>query len=263
MENKNYRAGKIWIPVILILLSSVSFAASKKPVTVILIGKMNNKFEVHMKLTIDATKVKGSYYYTSSFKPIDLEGTRNGNTITLTEKVNDSITGTFKGKMLNNLFKGEWSNASGKELSFSLINKEWVAEDADNISGTYKLGMSKEDAKTAAIPKGETGYSGNATILLFANKKIGFCISYTKGYPGYHIGEIQGTATLTADGVYTYSESLDETNKPCQLTFTFKNKKLEILQSSDDSSCGFGAFVDISGTYKKEGKAVNLESCLY
>lgn len=263
MENRIYHAGKIIIPAILIVLTSFSYAASKKPVTVILIGKMNNKYEIHMKLTIEAAKVKGSYYYSSSFKPIDLEGTRSGNTITLNEKVNDTITGTFKGKMLNNLYKGDWSNTSGKELSFSLINKEWIAEDADNISGTYSLGMSKEEAKGAAIPKGEKGYGGKATVMLFSNKKIGFCISYTKGYPGYHIGEIQGTASPSADGVYTYSESLNTGDKPCQLAFTFKNKKLELLQSSDDGSCGFGAFVNISGTYKKEGKAVNLENCLY
>jgi hypothetical protein len=83
MENRNYHAGKIIIPAILIVLTSFSYAASKKPVTVILIGKMNNKYEIHMKLTIEAAKVKGSYYYSSSFKPIDLEGTRSGNTITL------------------------------------------------------------------------------------------------------------------------------------------------------------------------------------
>ncbi len=263
MENKKYLAGTIITLAILILLTSISYAASKKPLTVILIGKMNNKYEIHMKLTIDASKVQGLYYYTSSFKPIGLEGTRNGNIITLNEKVNDSTTGTFKGKLLNNLYKGEWSNAGGKELSFSLINKEWIAEDADNISGTYTLGMSKEEVKEAAIPKGERGYGGKATVMLFSNKKIGFCISYTNGYPGYHIGEIQGTASPGADGVYTFSDSLNTGDKPCQLSFTFKNKKLELLQSSDDSSCGFGAFINISGTYKKEEKAVNLENCLF
>lgn len=248
-----------------ILLTTLHAFGASKMTTHVFVGKMNNKYEIHMRLNIEGNKITGSYYYTSTFIPIYLEGTKNGSSVTLTEKVNDTITGTFKGSFVNNLFKGNWTNDAGKKLAFSLIKKEWIAPDTDNISGTYTISMSKSEEKEAGIPKGESGYSGTVSIQLLASNKIGFCINYVKGYPGYHIGNIQGIAIPAENGKYTYSQDLaySEPNQPCQLEFLFKNGKLELVQNSGDSACGFGAGVYVDGTYKKQSKTLDILNCLY
>jgi hypothetical protein len=264
MDNKKTVQFRQLIMMMLMLLSCTAIAAPKKT-TNVFVGKMNNRYEIHMRLDVEGSKVTGSYYYTSTFIPIYLEGTRNGNSVTLTEKVNDSITGTFKGSMVNNLYKGNWTTQSGKKLAFSLIKKDWIAPDTDNISGTYTYGMSKAEEKEAELPKGESGYSGTVSVMLQPDNKLGFCINYTKGYPNYNLGQLQGIAVPEGDGVYRYTKTMDyaEADQPCDITFSVKSGKLEIEQKTSDASCGFGAGVYVGGVYKKQSKTLDILNCLY
>jgi hypothetical protein len=93
-------------------LAAVLGAAEKTPANVstfIYKGTIRGDLKITMTLTGNNT-VSGHYYYESQGpeKKIKLTGKRNGVNVTLTESVNDKITGTF-----DLLFSADGSSASG------------------------------------------------------------------------------------------------------------------------------------------------------
>lgn len=95
------------------------------------------KYPIKMKLTFNTStrSVSGWYYYSSkgAKSKIQLSGSMNGDpvgnvvTLTLKEKVNGKVTGTFSGDFSISFggyceYIGTWTSPAGKRLSFNLSN---------------------------------------------------------------------------------------------------------------------------------------------
>lgn len=89
---------------------------------VIYSGTMAGKYPVVMGLLFDGETVSGEYFYTKHNKPIQLSGTRRGETLSLRESVNGVFNGVFEGVMAHGTFFGAWTDASGqKTLPFKVL----------------------------------------------------------------------------------------------------------------------------------------------
>lgn len=87
-------------------------------------GSLSNK-HILMVLTQQDANYEGAYAYVKpgSQEPprwIDLSGSANKDgVVSLTEKVDRKVTGTFSGKFAGNVFSGTWRSPEGKTLNFS------------------------------------------------------------------------------------------------------------------------------------------------
>jgi hypothetical protein len=69
-----------------------------------------------------------------------------------------------------------------------------------------------------------------------------------RGAPSHHRGANDVRLPLR-NGVATYEET--NGNGTCTLRFAFNTQRVEVTQSGSDLACGFGAFVNIDGTYPR------------
>lgn len=67
-----------------------------------------------------------------------------------------------------------------------------------------------------------------------------------KPAPGYHLGVLDARLPLRGDTLI-YERS--ETAGNCRIRTRFAAGRALVTQEGSDSACGFGAFVDVSGTY--------------
>jgi hypothetical protein len=125
-------------------------------------------------------------------------------------------------------------------------------------SQTDYSGLYNYSDKPVFDPKGERpskeeandGPSGELTVLRIDKTHYKFWLGVGKGWPGYHIGNIHGIMTVTANrGIF--KEKQDYSDSACRLYFTFSGKSVSIVQEGTDIDCGFGAFVYADGNYKK------------
>src|SRR5215471_15145108 len=64
--------------------------------------------------------------------------------------------------------------------------------------------------------------------------------------PGYHLGVLD--ARLRRDGDTVVYERGDSTDH-CRIRVRFADARALVLQEGTDQACGFGAYVNVSGTY--------------
>lgn len=89
-------------------------AAATKQTVLSLHGSINEKYAVHMQLTIKGDSITGSYYYDKHKQTIKLEGSVDSqHQVALTETDSSGqTTGDFEGWLIGNEFAGAWSDAS-------------------------------------------------------------------------------------------------------------------------------------------------------
>jgi len=108
------------------------------------LGTINNKYEIVMDLTIEpGGAVKGSYFYKTQKKNIELAGTRSGPHIRLEERDAHGIrTAQFEGDVIadGKGIQGNWSTADGKtRLPFVLrsaaaVNRRILLTDTHTVA---------------------------------------------------------------------------------------------------------------------------------
>lgn len=64
--------------------------------------------------------LQGRYFYQTQRKEIALAGSTKSGKLTLQEKVNGEVTGSWRGERDNFSFRGTWTSPKGKELAFQL-----------------------------------------------------------------------------------------------------------------------------------------------
>ncbi len=205
-------------------------------------GKIDNKYDIVVELTINGSEVTGRYYYVSNGTDMKLKGSTVSGYATINE-YNDrgSLTGVFKGNLAvggGGSFAGSWEKPDGsKSLSFSLLayNGEYKGNssssfDVTKIQGSYSIEYNNS-YKTL-----EVSYLGS--------NKFDFEISTaselgcTRDYAG------QGVVDNFGSCLYYESQG--------GLIFNFNtsNKTVKVEETGDISNsmggeCAFG------GTYKK------------
>lgn len=207
-------------------------------------GKINDSYDIVLKITSNGGQVTGNYFYNSKGVDIQVDGILDdkGN-LTLNEyDSKGNQTGVFNGIISNNSkIEGIWSKPNGdKEMPFLLIesNNEYetsktqeIEEVSDDISGQYDFEFNSEGVSY-----------GSVKIVSLGNKKFSFEIS-TSNSKGC-TGEISGSGTIGSDnGIGKYS---DEDCK--SLIFKFTSEKLTI-EENDCELHGMGCY--FAGEYLK------------
>lgn len=119
------------------LIAAVSFAIPANAFTTdVMDGKIGN-YKIKMQLTVHdySNKITGWYYYKSKGPKNKIQLSGYGNLeeedgVTLTEKVNGKVTGTFRGTLWTGYMNpvhtfgyfGTWTSPTGKTLEFDLTN---------------------------------------------------------------------------------------------------------------------------------------------
>lgn len=206
-------------------------------------GKINDSYDIVLKITSNDGQVTGNYFYNSKGVDIQVDGVLDdkGN-LTLNEyDSNGNQTGVFNGIVSNNSkIEGVWSKPNGdKEMPFLLIesNNEYetskiqeIEEVSVDISGQYDFEFNSEGDSY-----------GSVKIISLGNKKFSFNIS-TSNSKGC-TGEISGSGTISDLGIGKYSA------EDCKsLIFTFASEKLTI-EENDCELHGMGCY--FAGEYLK------------
>ncbi|MFM8281091.1 MAG: hypothetical protein ACKN9Y_05800 [Bacteroidota bacterium] len=95
----------------------------------------------------------------------------------------------------------------------------------------------------------KNGNHYNSTVLIrhIEGDIYEFVIEAQKGPPSYNSGSLSGKITITSGSGIFYENQYE----PCSLKFSFGSRMLIIDAIEDESGCGFGYGVYVSGNYKK------------
>lgn len=212
-------------------------------------GVINNTLRIRMKLTQSGDQIGGTYLYEKVGKDIQLNGTLNGQQITMKETdANGNHTGTFKGRFVgSDIIEGTWSNAAGTK-TFSFRVRATVgaslptASSSDHITGEY----ARLDAK-GRIEK-VSGASINIRLLTDGFVEIegeAFLVVDAKR-GNVRTGNVEGKYNLRGNKLIVKGEGQYD----CSLTVTFGKGTLEV--TDDNNQCG-GLGVNFDGSYKRIG----------
>lgn len=107
----------------------------------------------------------------------------------------------------------------------------------------------------------KNGKHYNSTVLIrhIDGNTYKFNIEAQKGPPSYNSGSLSGTIKIiNGNGIF-----YDNQYEPCNLKFTFTDTTLSIEALEDETGCGFGYGVYVSGNYKKTKKALSKTELEY
>lgn len=239
--------------IFILLINWVKFYAQFN--TVELTGKIG-KYPVEMYINqFDRGKAqfKGVYNYLGKKSSLQLTGEVKGECITIEEFFNGKSTGFFYlSKEDGDSLKGFWRTGNKEPLAVCLkfknnqTAKQLVPKDlmelnktvSDDVEGKYEV--NSYFISDLFYPNIELVSNGGTAIF----KKIGkdslkFFVEMICG-PTYHMAYAEGVAVKKGN-VYMYKANLSgEENKFCEISFTFKNKKV-IAVANASFECGFGA----------------------
>ncbi|MBI3654025.1 MAG: hypothetical protein HY231_23590 [Acidobacteria bacterium] len=214
-------------------------------------GTINNTIHIRMKLTQSGKVIGGTYLYEKIGKDIHLNGTINGQQVTLKESDNSgTTTGVFKGRFVTaDTLEGTWSNADGSKtfpfrVSAAAAANAPATSAADGISGEYaRVDMKGRLEKSSGasinvrvLADGMVEIQGEATLVV--NAKTG----------NVRTGNVDGTYELSGNKLLVKGEA----EYDCALTITFGKGTLEV--TDDNGNCG-GLAVSFNGSYKRIGAA--------
>jgi hypothetical protein len=198
-------------------------------------GKINNKYDVVMKLTSNAGQISGKYFYTTIGKDIVVRGDLNNDgRVTLVEyDSKENQIGFFEGTMVNDSkIEGKWNKANESSSApfvliettaqYESLQDQAVESKFEKISGQYEYSNEYSD--------------GSAQISYLGNRRFRFDINVSSGEACS--GQVEGEAAFDDAGVGKFSD------EGCRsLTFKFIGNKLIIEESDCDYyhgvRCGF------------------------
>lgn len=194
-------------------------------------GKLDNKYEVMMKITANNGVINGTYYYKSVGKDLTVKGNidSRGNVSLDEYDEKGNLTGTFEGTMINgNKIEGTWKKPNGNNsMPFYLIesNSNYNSNKQNSSSSS-----STANVRGKWSSEGDTGAPGKLVLDLTMS---GSKFSGTAEYQDYNSGTRSGICDI--DGSFNGNNG------------TFK------LISSNGSNMG-------SGSLTKEGNKLKFTS---
>lgn len=99
-------------------------------------GSVNNSYPIEMSLNFETRNVSGKYFYVKQKINIDLKGNvDNSNNLILKEHdIKGALTGTFNGKLEDNVYSGNWTNPNEtKSYPFSVSEQNPSFTTSENI----------------------------------------------------------------------------------------------------------------------------------
>lgn len=110
-----------------------------------LVGKLDNKYEVTMDLTLNDEYAEVYYSYNSTMQPISLYGVYHGDSLDINggSTMYDTIYERFAGKFIDGSYIGEWSKGD-KKMPFSLKS---------DVSGSVPFEFYTFSDSSVLIPK--------------------------------------------------------------------------------------------------------------
>jgi hypothetical protein len=242
---------------LLVLAVIFSTDASPQQVEREFAGTINKTIRIKMQLCKmrfqqSENEICGSYFYEKVGKEIVLNGTLNGQQITLREyDKNGKQTGTFKGRFVSaDVIEGIWTNADGtKSYPFSVSATGSIVSTAPSSTSGIDGKYERVDAK-GRLEK-ESGAQINVKMLANGMTQIeGEAVLVVDARRGnVRTGTVGGTFQLTGNKLLI-KEGDDEYS--CKMTIVFSAGKLEVTE--DNGHCG-GLGVSFIGDYKKTGTA--------
>jgi hypothetical protein len=209
--------------------------------------KAKKDIPVAMKLNKSGQKISGKMLYKKVGQPLNLVGTiDNAGTISLQESLDDEITGSYEGQIVDNIFTGLWKSTDEKtsfDFSLDISEKDFntfVKKELDILkyTGLYEINPSENQ---------DADYHYTFEIEQTSEDNIKFLFFGSRGKPSYNMGSIAGNA-IFKDRTATF-ETTDYGDCGFQLIFTDNGLTASYLNEKDD--CGFGFRVYLQGNYVK------------
>ncbi|QKS43594.1 hypothetical protein HUB94_03410 [Paenibacillus cellulosilyticus] len=223
-----------------------------------LVGSIAGKYPIEMKLTLEGSRVSGTYMYTKYKQDLKLQGTvdeaaSTGDKLTISMDEFDQdgkITGHFDGTLIFNTtntpaslsaFVGSWTNADGtKTIPFEAVpasNPNLSSADAAWL-GTWKLRDSTQFV--------------DQTLKIEEITSASFSFNLD-GIDGGHTGEVTESATRSKDG-----KTAVFTGNGLTLTFILQDSYLTIT-AEGDSTYYAGAGVAFGGQFVRDNTLHSLD----
>lgn len=197
-------------------------------------------------------KFKGTYNYQGKKTSLQIKGELKGNCMIIEEYFNNKNTGSFYLTTDGDSLRGYWKAGTKDPLTVTLkyknkeTAKQLVAFDlmtlnkstTNDIDGNYRVEY--YFINDMFFPNIEIGYNGGeATFKKLGKDSLQFLVEMVCG-PTFHLAYAEGKAVKKGD-VYVYKANLSgENDKWCEITFSFKNKKVKAVANAS-FECGFGA----------------------
>jgi hypothetical protein len=112
------------------------------------------------------------------------------------------------------------------------------------LTGTYALGT------TQSASSGSDGCWLEAAPVRADSMRLQ--VLCRKPAPGHHIGVLDARLPLGAARLVYDTDN--KVGGHCRITVRFAGARAIVIQEGSDQACGFGAFVDVSGTYTRIDK---------
>jgi hypothetical protein len=238
---------------------------------ILLIGKINNKLDIHMELQITnkdhfddigemywnptatmigekpVTLYEGYYYYDQYMKHIRIEAEAYSNSYFSIYEFdeNNNYNGSFGGFIESgNILKGTWNNDKGTTYEFYLIKSTSKIDETNLNFDTNKIG------DYYAIGSNKNNYI-HLYIVATSDDKFKFHIS---GYSKPNVGNIGGVAYYTDKSKGEAALYDKEDNLKIDFKFNDKTIKVSITGSNNYA----GAHVRMDGTFEKSKSKINF-----
>ena len=212
-------------------------------------GALKAKSDIPIAMTLNKTgqNIVGSMLYKKVGEPIKVIGTIDeAGTIQLQELIDDQVTGSYEGQIINRIFNGIWKSGNGKtsfDFALNTSSKDFssfIKKKKDLFSqytGLYEIKPSEnQDADYHYLFEIEQTGEDNIKFLFYGSR----------GKPSYNMGSMEGNAVLK-DKFAVYE---DDDNCKFKLTFSENGLKAEAL-NEEEYDCGFGFGVYFEGDYIK------------
>ncbi|MBU3918145.1 hypothetical protein KKA14_21660 [bacterium] len=165
MKNKNLLKYLFLLFVTVVAPFNITVIAAP---TLVFEGSINEKYPIHMELTIDKTIVEGQYYYIKYKQIIKITGTLDsaGN-LRLIDSFKDKFDGQFD---FNTSFNGKWIKSNGKKIfPFYLVQLKNSNDSNNDITFRLSQSIVFEGKEYAQIKKSELMDLSNKRLKLFTN----------------------------------------------------------------------------------------------
>ena len=210
--------------------------------------KAKKDIPVAMKLNKAGRKVSGQMLYKKIGQPLNVTGTiDDAGTIKMQESIDDEITGSYEGQIVDNIFTGIWKSANKKtsfDFSLNISDNDFstfVKEKEIDIlkhTGFYEIKPSANQ---------DADYHYTFEIERTSEDNIRFLFNGNRGKPSYNMGSLEGEA-IFKDGTATFYSNNLET---CGFQLVFSNDGLTASYLDNKDNCEFGFGVYLEGDYIK------------
>lgn len=155
-------------------------------------GSINDKYEITMQLTKVGNSIGGFYSYKNKGVPIGLNGSvSEDGSIDLSEMNKGTVTGVFKGKIVDNKFTGTWSKAdNSKSMPFNVaqtsiasmqeksdvlgkaMGQYYLSSITGNVGANAMFDTYLENGKWQSVSSSNVGGEREGTTIKLTEKDI-------------------------------------------------------------------------------------------